>query len=253
MQWRQREHSFVERERGAIQGLVPQWSGPAEFEAWFRELDATGPGQGDALFPWLAARASMAEMRWFLTQEAAGEAGFDDLVALTQLKLPQRAKLELARNYWDEMGRGRPAAMHGEMLGRLVRNLELEVSVHTTVWPALALGNLLVALASDRHYAYHSLGALGAVELTAPGRVARVAQGLERLGISARDRMYFDLHATIDKKHAEDWITEVLVPLTTERPETMAWIAEGALMRLQAGARCFACYRDELFGPALGR
>jgi hypothetical protein len=246
MRWREREHLFVERERAAVHGLVPPFGSAGEFEAWFRQLEATGPGQGDALFPWLAEHASLAEMRWFLTQEAAGEAGFDDLVALTQLKLPQRAKLELARNYWDEMGRGRPAAMHGEMLGRLVRNLELEVSVHTTVWPALALGNLLVALASDRHYAYHSLGALGVVELTAPGRVGQVARGLERLGISARDRMYFDLHAKIDLKHAEDWITEALLPLVSEKPETMQWIAEGALMRLRAGARCFTRYREEL-------
>ena len=63
-------------------------------------------------------------MRWFLTQEAAGEAGFDDLVAMTQVKLPARAKLELARNYWDEMGRGArgrharaDARPHGRGLG----------------------------------------------------------------------------------------------------------------------------------------
>ena len=65
-------------------------------------------------------------MRWFLTQEAAGEAGFDDLVAYTQVKLPARAKLELARNYWDEMGRGNAKGMHGPMLERLVEALALE-------------------------------------------------------------------------------------------------------------------------------
>jgi hypothetical protein len=36
------------------------------------------------------------EISWFMEQEAAGEAGFDDLVAYTQVKLPARAKLELA-------------------------------------------------------------------------------------------------------------------------------------------------------------
>ena len=244
--WRAREHAFVEQERAAVRKLLPEFVGPADFEHWFRRLEATGPGQGDALFPWLAECASMAQMRWFLAQEAAGEAGFDDLVALTQVKLPQRAKLELARNYWDEMGRGHPAAMHGEMLGRLVRELELSVSLHTTVWPALALGNLLVALASDRRYAYHSLGALGVVELTAPGRVSQVARGLERLGVSKRDRLYFDLHATIDIKHSEAWISEALVPLVAEKPESMKWLAEGALMRLRAGERCFERYRAEL-------
>ena len=93
---------------------------PDGFISWFENLKATGPGQHDRLFPWLAERADRDEMRWFLSQEAAGEAGFDDLVAMTQVKLPARAKLELARNYWDEMGRGNAKGMHGPMLGQLV-------------------------------------------------------------------------------------------------------------------------------------
>ena len=76
------------------------------FIAWFEELRENGPGQGDPLFPWLATTATREQMRWFLTQEVAGEAGFDDLLALTQIKMSERAKLEMARNFWDEMGRG---------------------------------------------------------------------------------------------------------------------------------------------------
>ena len=63
---------------------------PDGFIAWFEELKATGPGQGDPLFPWLARHASRDELRWFLRQEVAGEAGFEDLVALTQVKMPKR-------------------------------------------------------------------------------------------------------------------------------------------------------------------
>src|SRR3546814_13452885 len=84
--------------------LAPTEAG--DFLAWFEGLRETGPGQGDPLFPWLASHASKEELRWFFEQEAAGEAGFDDLVAMTQVKMPVQAKLELARNYWDEMGRG---------------------------------------------------------------------------------------------------------------------------------------------------
>ncbi len=29
-------------------------------------------------------------------------------MALTQVRFPVRPKLEMARNYWDEMGRGNP-------------------------------------------------------------------------------------------------------------------------------------------------
>src|SRR6201991_3473262 len=104
------------------------------FIAWFEELKATGPGQGDALFPWLAETASVDELRWFFEPEAAGEAGFDDLVAMTQVKLPVRPKLELARNYWDEMGRGQRAGMHGPMLDALVETLQVSPAIETTAW-----------------------------------------------------------------------------------------------------------------------
>jgi Iron-containing redox enzyme len=245
------EREFVERERAAVSERASEAPrDPDAFVRWFEELRETGPGQGDPLFLWLAKSASLAQMKWFLAQEIAGEAGFDDLVALTQVKMPVQAKLELARNYWDEMGRGRLAGMHGPLLTGLARSLGVCSQPETTVWESLALANLLVALALDRRYAYHSLGALGAIELTAPGRVAQVDAGLARLGIPKGARRYFTLHATLDLKHSDAWDREVLRPLVSEEPRAARAIAEGALMRLRAGARCFERYRTE-FG--LGR
>jgi hypothetical protein len=52
----------------------------------------------------------------------------------------------------------------------------------------------------------------------------------------------------LDVKHSAAWNEEVLYPLVEARPEVAVAIAEGALMRLEAGARCFARYRHAL-GP----
>jgi hypothetical protein len=220
---------------------------PAGFLAWFEGLNATGPGQGDALFPWLAEEASLDEMRWFLTQEAAGEAGFEDLVAYAQVKLPARAKLELARNYWDEMGRGNIKGMHGPMLDRLVEALALEPAIDTTVWESLALANAMTAMATTRRYAFHAVGALGAIELTAPARATATSAGLRRLGIDGKQRHYFDLHAVLDVKHSEAWNEEAIGPLVAEDPRRATALAEGALIRLKCGARCFERYRQSLW------
>ena len=244
------EAAFLEDEREAVAAAAADApTEPDSFVAWFESLRERGPGQGDPLFPWLAARASMGEMRWFLRQEVAGEAGFDDLVALTQVRMPVRAKLELARNYWDEMGRGREPAMHGPLLSHLARAVDAEAEPSETVWEALALANLLVAMALDRRYAYHAVGALGAIELTAPGRVAQVDRGLARLGVPKATRRYFTLHATLDIQHSAAWNREVLWPLVAEEPRAARAMAEGALMRLRAGARCFERYRRELWEP----
>jgi hypothetical protein len=249
VQMRLLEGQFVEQERVAMQSRLARLPTDADaFMQWFEDLRYNGPGQGDALFPWLEEKAGLEQMRWFLTQEVAGEAGFDDLVALTQVRFPVQPKLEMANNYWDEMGRGHANGMHGPMLERAVNVLRLKPTIDDTVWEALALANLMVALAANRRYAYHSVGALGAIEMTAPGRVSKVNEGLRRLGISAPARSYFQLHAGLDIKHSEAWNREVIRPLVAANPEVARPIAEGALLRLNAGARCFERYRRVLIG-----
>jgi hypothetical protein len=242
------EGGFLEElRRDVIEEAAAAPTDAQGFVAWFEDLKQTGPGQGDPLFPWLAEQASRDEIRWFLEQEAAGEAGFDDLVAMTQVKLPPQPKLELARNYWDEMGCGNAKGMHGPMLGLLVGVLELEPEIETTTWESLALANAMTAMATTRRYAWHSVGALGVIELTAPGRSAHVAAGLRRIGLSQRERRYFDLHAVLDVKHSADWNREAIGPLVAEDPRRATALAEGALIRLRCGERCFARYRGELW------
>lgn len=238
------EHGFIEELRQHISARAAHApTDPDGFVAWFEQLKEDGPGQHDPLFPWLAERANRDELRWFLTQEAAGEAGFDDLVALTQIKLPAQAKMELARNYWDEMGRGNMKGMHGPMLAQLVDILDLAPTIESTVWESLALANAMTAMATSRAYAWHSVGALGVIELTAPGRSKHTAAGLRRIGLSQAERRYFDLHAVLDIKHSRDWNDEAIRPLVAEDPRRATAMAEGALIRLTCGERCFSRYR----------
>ena len=246
-----RDAAMLRLEGGFLEELRLEVAGEAAraptdedgFIAWFEDLKQAGPGQGDPLFPWLAEEATLDELRWFLEQEAAGEAGFDDLTALTQVKLPTRPKLELARNYWDEMGRGQEKGMHGPMLNSLVATLKLKPEIETTAWESLALANAMTAMATARRYAWHSVGALGAIELTAPGRSAATATGLKRVGLSGKDRRYFGLHAVLDVKHSADWNREAIRPAVVEDPRRATAMAEGALIRLKCGERCFARYR----------
>jgi len=241
------EGKFLEKSREAVVDRAARApSRPSQFIEWFECLKTTGPGQNDSLFSWLAEECSLDQMKWFITQEVAGEAGFEDLTALTQLKLPIQPKLELARNYWDEMGRGNPKAMHGPLLAALAKHLDLAPLPENTVTEALALANTMAGLAANRRYAYHSVGALGVIEMTAPARSAATSAGLKRLGIKAKNRHYFALHAVLDVKHSMAWNMEAIRPLVAENPAVAVAIAEGALMRLECGASCFRRYKTEL-------
>ena len=241
------EVRFLERERADAAAHAA--TAPAQRDAfvdWFIELRRSGPGQHHPLFDYIEHEASAEQLRWFIRQEVAGEAGFDDLVALTQLRMPVRAKLEMARNYWDEMGRGKQPAMHGPLLGNLARALQVDSTPpEAIVWESLALANIMAGLAFHRRYAFHSVGALGVIELTAPTRALKVANGLERVGVSRDATRYFRLHATVDCGHSRAWNDEVLGPLLTDRPELARHLAEGAIMRLHAGARTFDRYCSE--------
>jgi hypothetical protein len=238
------EGEYIEAVRREISPLVAELpSGVDDFITWFEELKETGPGQGDPLFPWLAESANREDILWFLTQEVAGEAGFDDLLALTQVKMPTTAKLEMARNYWDEMGRGRDTAMHGPLLERLANYLDIDARPDRVVPESLALGNAMLALARSRRYRYQSIGALGVIEMTAPTRASFVDAGLKRLRIPTKKRLYFTLHAVLDIKHSECWNHEVLRSLVSENPRCAQAVGEGAIISLWHGARCFDRYR----------
>jgi hypothetical protein len=146
------EGAFIEAFRRHVAPLVAEVPQDADgFIAWFEALKDHGPGQWDPLFDWLEGEASLEDLKWFLTQEAAGEAGFDDLVAMTQVKVPDRAKLELARNYWDEgMGpltrttaardhrHARPDAVWRRPLTDPA-GLTLAPTIDTTLWQSLCL------------------------------------------------------------------------------------------------------------------
>ena len=243
------EGAFLEELRGEIAARAAEAPTDVDgFLAWFEDLQVTGPGQDDPLFAWLASEASVGQFKYFLSQEAAGEAGFEDLTALSQVKVPASAKMELANNYWDEMGRGNPKGMHGPMLDGLIAELELNAEIDETVWESLALANAMTGMAMNRRYAWHSIGALGAIELTAPGRSRATADGLRRLGFGGKARRYFELHAVLDVRHSQDWNAKVFAPLVADDPRRATAFAEGALIRLAAGARCFERYRCELWG-----
>jgi len=214
------EGEWIEAERTVVAGQareVPRM--PDAFAGWFEALGLEAPGRPDPLLAWIAARASLDQVQWFLQQELVTEAGLDVLVALTRLRV------SLWRLGEWSCGGGPP--------GHAPR---LEISGPDTVWEALAVSNLLVGLASNRRYTWHAVGALAAAELTARGRTGPVERALLRLGVGSAPRA--DVRA--------DRVCDALVPLLEEDPDRAPYLAEGALLRLRVGLRSGRRYRSEL-------
>jgi hypothetical protein len=197
------------------------------------------------VYEWLAHRASAAEVAEFLALEGGPDADFDDLVALCQIGLDGLPKLTFAANYWDEMGRGDPAAVHTELHRQMVQALELpEIPVEDLPVEALDRKVLGGFLATNRALQPEMIGALGLLECQAGPRCRRVVAALRRIGAETAALPFYEEHATADPRHGRAWVDHGVVPLLERRPDWGPRIVRGARWRATVNHRFFTAMAE---------
>ncbi len=221
----------------SAEGLPGQ---PAAFAEWYRNTAFAHPLYEHGVYAFLASEASLEQMKWFFTMECAGEAAFDDLVAMAQVGTRGDVKIEMASNYWDEMGKGVTHAVHTHLFHHLIDDLGVEAPAADDLpWQVLAGVNVMLWSCIPRRNAFRAQGALGAVELLAPQRCTRVVHGAKRLGIKKKSVVYYGAHAIIDIGHAEGWLKHVIEPQVAAHPPSRIGMAEGLLIRADASLDYF--------------
>jgi hypothetical protein len=228
----------VQRESAIAAGDLP--SDGKEFARWYQLAAFNHPLYEHELYTFLASEATRSQLEWFLRMECAGEAAFDDLVALAQVGTRGEVKMEMASNYWDEMGRGRHQAVHTHLFHQLIDDLGIAAPDASELpWEVLSGINLMIWSCIHRRNVFRAQGVLGAVELLAPQRCTRVVHGATRLGIRKKTVVYYGAHAIIDVGHAEGWLSHVIEAQVREFPESRVGIAEGLLARADASLDYF--------------
>ncbi|GAC1439434.1 MAG: hypothetical protein NVSMB55_00880 [Mycobacteriales bacterium] len=200
-----------------------------------------------AAYRWLARDASWAELVDFLALEGGPDGGFDDLVAVCQVGLSGSAKLELGKNYWDEMGNGNPERVHTVLHQQMAAALTMP-SVPREAQPATglersALGGLL---ATNRWLQPEMIGALGLLELQAGPRCRLVLQAFDRLGAPQAAYPFYVEHAEVDPVHGKDWMDKAVVPTVAERPDWGPRIVKGAWWRSSVNLAFFDALHADL-------
>ncbi len=200
-----------------------------------------------AAYRWLAKEASWTELVDFLALEGGPDGGFDDLVALCQVGLSGSAKLELGKNYWDEMGRGDAAGVHTVLHQDMARAIVMP-TVPRDLLPVEALERVALGglLATTRWLQPEMLGALGLLELQAGPRCRLVLQGFDRLGAPQAAYPFYVEHAEVDPVHGRDWMDKAVVPVVTERPEWGPRVVKGAWWRSAVNLRFFEAVRRQI-------
>ena len=200
-----------------------------------------------AAYRWLADTADWDQLVQFLALEGGPDGGFDDLVAACQLGLSGSAKLELAQNYWDEMGNGNPDAVHTVLHDVLVRAVQMpRISREDMPVEALERAALGGLLATNRWLQPEMLGALGLLELQAGPRCRLVLKAFDRLGAPEDAYPFYVEHAEVDPRHGKDWVEKAIAPTVAERPEWGPRIVKGAWWRSTVNLAFFERLRQDL-------
>jgi hypothetical protein len=185
-----------------------------------------------AVYKWLARNASWDDIVTFLALEGGPDAGFDDLVAACQVGLTGSAKLELATNYWDEMGNGELSGVHTTLHEDFATAIEMPhlplSGQPTSGLERAAFGGLL---ATNRWLQPEFLGALGLTELQAGPRCRLVLQAFDRCSAPKAAYPFYEIHADVDPRHGRDWLDNAIAPVAATHPEWCARIVRGALWR----------------------
>jgi hypothetical protein len=234
-----------------------KWRLEGEWVAELLRLDTAAPQDPDRVartlrklaardrlpdvYRWVAEEASWDDVVRFLALEGGPDAGFDDLVAMCQIGLSGSAKLELATNYWDEMGNGEIAAVHTNLHDQLVHAVGI-TAVPQSEQPesALARSALGGLLATNRSLQPEMLGALGLTELQAGPRCRMVLRAFDRCNAPHEAYPFYRVHADVDPRHGKDWVDNAILPVVAEHPAWAARIIRGAVWRSHTNAAFFA-------------
>ncbi len=213
---------------------------PKVFARWLRDYILKHPSSIHPIFEHLSEDCSFEEMSYFFSQEVTIDPRFDDLIALMQIGIKdQSIKMELASNFWDEMGNGEMEDIHTIMFAKLYDGLAIFKDGETfndvlerASWQSLAAGNTLLYGVLHRQNFSVSLGSLGTVEMISPHRFRRLVKGFKRLGLSDDVSRYHQVHIKIDAKHGNAWLNEAIVPTIEADPAKRAEVFMGASLRL---------------------
>ena len=198
-------------------------------------------------YKWLAKRATWEQVVDFLALEGGPDGGFDDLVAVCQIGLTGSAKLELGKNYWDEMGQGDLAGVHTQLHDDLVDAIAMPaIPREQTSEAALERAALGGLLATNRWLQPEMIGALGLLELQAGPRCRLVLQAFDRLGAPAGAYPFYVEHAEVDPVHGKDWMDKAIEPLAADQPGWGPRMVKGAWWRSSINLAFFADLQSRL-------
>lgn len=199
--------------------------------------------------------AGVADLRNYVIQESVVDGRFDDLLAMMQVGTSGASKLEIANNFWDEMGNGEFSGVHTAMFEASASWARESVLAEHGIDPeilefpeAYADACELLMYALRRRYLLRSLASIGLLEQTAPARFAATVAACRRLGLPDHVTRYQEVHVSVDEEHGKEWFDGVFVPIMEKNPAAVHELALGVVIRGNVASEFFNTVHQRLFG-----
>ena len=198
------------------------------------------------LFDFLETEASTKQLFYFLKSDSALNLIFFDLVAYTLIGSHPETRGTISENLWDEIGHGDNVFTHVNLYKDVLARQEISLpnNHYIDMYGAEALAGhnaFMLGSVNRRHY-YKLLGVMAMTEVLDPPQYEKLVKGCLRLGLIDRDVKYYTEHITIDIKHGDDWLYNVIDVIAKKDPETRKEFYIGSLLRLRTAER----YYDQL-------
>lgn len=207
---------------------------------WLKKLIAKHrSSRHPAYTRYIAEQANAQDLAFFMAQETNLDPRFDDILSMLQIGLHGVAKMEIANNYYDEMGNGNLESVHTVLFSKTLKALNVEANYvkANMLLDAQIAGNLSACLALSRRHYYKAIGYFGVTEYLAPRRFKHVVKAWTRNGLPREGIEYHDLHIRVDALHAHGWMHNAISPLIDSNPDIGFEVALGAMIRLNSSAR----------------
>ncbi|MES9897654.1 MAG: iron-containing redox enzyme family protein [Sedimenticola sp.] len=215
------------------------------YETWLRKVMMEHRAAKHEYYDdFLPNRANKDDIKYLLSQETSLDPRFDDILALMQIGTQGQEKMEIASNYWDEMGNGEYAQVHTHLFAKALEAVGASDAYiqDSLTFEAKVSGNLSASLALRRRNYFKAVGYFGVTEYLAPRRFASLVKAWEKNNLPTEGIKYHKLHIKIDAIHGNAWIKNVICPLAEKSPDIGLDIAVGAMIRLNSSKR----YLDRL-------
>lgn len=198
------------------------------------------------IFDFLEKQASKKQLYYFFKSDSALNLIFFDLVAYTLIGSQPETRGTISENLWDEIGHGDNVFTHVNLYKDVLarQDISLPENHYIDMYDVEALAGhnaFMIGSVNRKHY-YKLLGVMAMTEVLDPPQYEKLVKGCIRLGLIDRDVKYYTEHITIDIKHGDDWLYNVIDFTAEKYPESRKEFYLGSLLRLRTAER----YYDQL-------